>query len=242
MGVLPAPPAIIPTVRTDRYAVAGKPHASFNATIQPITPTVFRVLGFKGVTWSAVQFQTQGVYTVRTHDLGIAEHRTGNTRGQELVANWRLTCGSDILPAMLPGYSSAGMERVHLDGKGWRYVRRTPVPYDKAFQIIVTPTTVTLRVNDMDVWSMERNDQPALLAFKNLWLDVTYAETESPKPDVPKPEASPKPILPKYNLATAASRGAVNYAAAARGELKRNDLDLPPAALIAKLREAASTT
>jgi hypothetical protein len=246
-GVLPAPPALEPSVTTAAYSVSGRPHATFHANIRPSSATTFRVLGFKGVNWSAVQFATPGQYTIVAHDLGIAQQGEGNTRGQELVANWRITCGHDILPKYLPGYSSAGMEHTSTLGYSgrmtWDYVKKTPIPFGTTFTLVVTKDDIAIHVGGKTLWSAHMMEPPALLAFKNIWLDVTYdpllPPVSEPEP-VPVPEAvKPTPI--KVDLTTAAQRGPVNYAAAARGTLRRTDLDLPPSALIAKLREAATS-
>lgn len=202
-GVLPTPPQLACDVRVERFAISGRPAASYQATVKPISTHSFQVKSYKGIEWSAVQFRTNGRYTVQARNLGIAMAAKGNSLGQELMANWRVTLGGDIMPADKPGISAAGLEyspRTH------KYTR-VQEPFDFAKPFVVEITDERVYVNEQDdqdgacVYAKVKG-QPVLLGFKNLVLDVEF--------------------LPHA--------------------LKPAPLDLPPTALLAKLRELAAAS
>lgn len=202
-GVLSEPPMLACDVRVERFAISGKPAASYQATVKPITPNTFQAKSYKGTEWSAIQFCSNGKYTIQTTNLGIATAAKGHTLGQELVANWRVTLGDDILPSDKPGISAAGMEyspRTH------RYTRiKEPFDLTKPFVVEITDERVFVNQEDDHdgacVYSKTQG-QPVLLAFKNLILDVQFL-THAPQ---------------------------------------TKTLDLPPTALLAKLRELAQSS
>jgi len=200
-GVLPVSSILACNVRVDRFAISGKPSASYQATLKPITTNSFQVKSYKGTDWSAIQFCSNGRYTVSTTCLGIATAAQGQTLGLELVANWRVTLGDDILPLDKPGISAAGME---YSPKLRKYVRAYE-PFDFTKPFVVEITDERVYVNQVDnhdeaVVYPKVKGQPVLLGFKNLVLDVQFvAHAPQPQP-----------------------------------------LDLPPTALLAKLRELAA--
>lgn len=213
-GLVAAPPTLDADVRTERFGVAGKKGASHATRLVVHTPTTFDVLSFKGIEWCGVQFASLGKYIVTAHDLGIADGGKGNTRGKELVANWRLTVGSDVLPRDRHGYSSAGMfhQRSEATGK-WSYIENKPVPLSEPFVIRVAADHVALLHKSHVLASIARNygsgDEPALLAFKNLWLSVQF-----------------EPAVETAIATTPVKGGAAT-------------LDLPPTALMEQLRTMA---
>lgn len=194
-GVLPAPPTLACGVSTRRYGIHRAPSGRYdpvthNSRICPLDDHTFEVFGYKGVEWSAITFHTPGTYTVRAHDLGIAKVAAGDTRGEELVANWRLTVGNVVLPADEAGYSLSGMRHTAHGG----YTASTPLRLDAPFEVVVGFHTVELRQGGTVFCTLERKkhkDAPtsvkgrvgysqlasqvdALLAFKNVWFRVEY--------------------------------------------------------------------
>lgn len=219
-GLLPPEPKLDAVVKTERFGVSGKKGASFAARLVVHTPTTFDVLSFKGVEWCGVQFDTVGTYVVKAHDLGIASASHGDTRGKELVANWRLTVGSDVLPRDRHGYSSAGMSHQRSTAGKWSYVNDRPLTMSDTFAVRVAADHVALLQGGRVFATISRNygttTEPALLAFKNMWLSVRF-------------EAPPAPrVLPPAAPAAVAAAKAT--------------LELPPTALMEKLRSMAETS
>jgi hypothetical protein len=188
-GVLPAPPALNCRVTTQRYSVTpssssghrGAPRfgrgtsdsgLTYHSRIVSHTPTTFEVFGYKGVEWSGVQFHTPGTYTIRAHDIGLAKTAVGDSRGEELCANWRLTVGNTLFPNDEAGYSLAGVRYVPRSG----YVTETPLALDAPFDVVVKVDRIELHQSGRTVCTIPRRraDADALLAFKNVWLRVEY--------------------------------------------------------------------
>ena len=183
-GVLPAPPALGCRVSTGRYGIHRVPSGRFDpmthhSRICPLDDHTFEVFSYKGVEWSAIQFHTPGTYTVHAHDLGIAKVAAGDTRGEELVANWRLTVGNVVLPGDEAGYALSGMRHAAHGG----YTPATPLRLDAPFEVVVGFSTVELRQGGTVFCSLERKKyKDALLAFKNLWFRVEYVPLEPKAP------------------------------------------------------------
>jgi len=182
-GVLPAAPKLTPVVATDRFSVAGRLGATYRVQVKAQAPDHFQVYSYKGVEWAAIGFKTPGTYTVKAGDLGIAERGVGDTRGYELTANWRITAGTDVLPRSTAGYSLCGQEYVRHPHGGWDYKSSPPLSMEAPFIVEVTPVSVKLSQGGRVVFTMRKTGRdPALLAFKNLWLDVHYAAPALPPP------------------------------------------------------------
>ncbi len=232
-GALPPHPTLTVDIVAKRLDIGKKAGVSVAAKLVPTSPTTFNVYGYKGVDWTGVQFHTAGHYVVTPHDLGIACAGHGNTRGQELVANWRITAGDNILPFDVPGYSSAGVQRMKVNGH-WSYVDSMPRPLDssKPFTVGVETDWIVIAQDGKVIFRMRREGEPALLAFKHMWLSVAYKSVPVATPALSSPRvpATPKttPMLKPVGL----------YAAVLRND--PSTLDLPPAALIAQLRDLAS--
>lgn len=175
-GVLPAQPTLACRVSTGRYGIHRLPRhyrdpKTFSSRIFAIDAHTFEVFGYKGVEWSGFQFHTPGIYTVHAHDLGIAKAAVGDTRGEELVANWRLTVGRVVLPDTTPGYSLSGMLHTH---KG--YSQCAPLRLDAPFQVVVKVDKAELCQDGKAFLVLERKkNMDPLLAFKNVWFRVDYA-------------------------------------------------------------------
>ncbi len=227
-GALPSLPVMDVPIVTKRFDVGGRTGISVAAKVEPTSTSTCNVYGYKGIHWTGLQFPTVGHYVVTPHDLGIAVAGHGNTRGEELVANWRVTVGDDILPRDKEGYSSAGMARVCTGGR-WSYVERTPLDVKKPFTLAVEKNQIVVVQNSV-VYFRTKRVADAMLAFKNMWLSVQYRPAPTPAPAPPVIPNTPKP---SPALAPGSS-----YAAALCAEPK--PLDLPPAALIAQLRSLAS--
>ena len=225
-GALPALPDMEVPVVAKRFDVGGRTGVSVAAKVMPTSATTCNVYGYKGIHWTGLQFPTIGHYVVTPHDLGIASAGHGNTRGEELVANWRVTVGDDILPRDKEGYSSAGMARVCSGGR-WSYVERTPLDVKKPFTLAVEKENIVVVQNSVVYFRMKRTAD-ALLAFKNMWLNVQYKPAPAP----------PTPVAPSTPKPSPAFAPGSSYASVLVAEPK--PLDLPPAALIAQLRNLAS--
>lgn len=120
------------------------------------------------------------------HDLGLARGGAGDTRGAELIGNWRVTLGDAVLPADRPGTSRAGVEHVRRrgprgrgggggNGAAWEYARAGVVPGDETFVVDMSSAHVEVRQNGRVLFrANRRHGEPAMLAFKNMWLSVQY--------------------------------------------------------------------
>ena len=221
-GVLPPPPALACGVTTARYDVtphaAGRPSyrrpaaesVTYHSRIVPATTDSFEVFGYKGVEWSALQFHTLGTYTVHAHDLGLATAAVGDSRGEDLVANWRLTAGNTLFPTDEVGYSLAGIRHVPRTG----YVTEAPLRLDAPFTVVVKADRIELQQSVGAVSRgyctipRRRPDAPALLAFKNLWLRVRFT---APPPPAARavPSAVPRADPATYGGGTTPSWAAI---------------------------------
>lgn len=240
LGVLPAKPVLKASVLTDRFKIGGR-HTTFRVKVSPNSTDCFNAYSYKGVEWAALGFQNPGRYTVHAHDLGISCRATGNTRGQELTANWRLTAGTDIMPTMRPGYSLTGQEHKRQPSGRWDYVSSTPLTLDTPFTVVVEPTRLHLLQNGRQVFTMEKSiSEPMLLAFKNLWLKIHC--TGPPPPSSPAAVIE-TPIPVSSGISWSSIVRTVPHAPQHGLEITRTHavrvLDLPPTALIAQLRELA---
>lgn len=240
LGVLPAKPAFVARVETDRYSV-GSRGATYRVKVVPTADDRLDVYSYKGVEWAAVGFKTPGTYIVMAHDLGIASRAAGDSRGRELTANWRITAGNDILPATRPGYSLAGQEHKRMPSGRWDYSPSSPLSLDTPFLVIVEPTRVRLQQTARLFFTMEKGvKEPALLAFKNLWFSVHYKPFERPAPPAPRP--APTPVSSGRSWASmAAAPGAPARDRSGAPTHAERVLDLPPTALMARLRDLAAS-
>lgn len=179
-GVLPPPPRLDCNVIVYRWGIAGEHTASYRAKVTPTSPTTFRVQSYKGTEWCAIQLKTNGTYTVQPTNLGLAVAAKGSSLGQELMANWRVTLGGDVLPKDYSGISAAGMTYNPTTG---RYAR-TQEPFDMArpFVVEISDTGVLISQTGAAPFNIVRrqNYPPPLLAFKNVLLDVRFAATPPP--------------------------------------------------------------
>lgn len=185
-GILPAPPKLSCRVSTGRYGIHHAPlryhdPVTFSSRICSLDDHTFEVFGYKGVEWSGFQFHTPGTYTIHAHDLGIAKAAVGDTRGEELTANWRLTIGNVVLPRDERGYSLSGMHFSTYGGA--KYIKCKPLRLDAPFQVIVELNLVRLCQDGECFCVLERKkNKDALLAFKNVWFRVEFAPPVSPVP------------------------------------------------------------
>jgi hypothetical protein len=222
LGLLPAPPALKASVASGRYDVGGRRGASYAARVDVTSESTFTARSYKGVEWSGVQFNTPGTYTVMAHDLGIATRATGDSRGRELTANWRVTVGDDILPHGRPGYSLAGECHEHTGHGAWRYRPLASLSLESPFTLVVTKTGFTLAQNGRAFFTMVKAGRdPVLLGFKNVWLSVDYT---APAPPPPAPE--------RRAPSTPATSGGRSWASIAAEPA-------PPTAGLARLRALA---
>lgn len=225
-GILPASPALIPSVLAAHYKVMGKADAAI-PRVTPSSTTAFKVVSYNGVKWAGIQFASVGKYTITTHDLGIATDDVGNTLGKELVANWRVTTGDDILPRDREGYSSAGMHHEHVAGK-WKYTTTRPFNMKKSHVLVVTDSHVELVQNGHTFVRLERGGKSVIMGFKNLWFTCTWEPLEETHDD---------PVAPTAATVAAPPTTAPDAAPAAA-----SPLTLPPTALIEQLRRLAMSS
>ena len=192
-GVLPPPPAFKADVRSERYAVSGRPAATYRAHLAAQDTENLHIHSYKGVEWAGVSFTSPGTYIVFANDLGIATRGRGDTRGRELTANWRVTVGTDVLSRTREGYSLAGEHHTRTPHGAWYYKAGAPLSLDTPFVLVVGATTVRLQQAGRLFFSTTKAaTEPVLLAFKNVWLRINYKESE-PEP-VPAPTPRREPI------------------------------------------------
>lgn len=184
-GALPPPPPLPCELRLARFRMSSRDArapGTFRAKVTTSTGAgAFTLRSYKGVEWAAVQLLTPGAYFIVAHDLGIATPARGDSRGEALTANWRVTVGDVVLPEARAGYSLAGMSRVPRGGGGgggkaiaWEYRRDRDLALEESFVVLVTASHVEVRQSGASYFRAERHGEPALLAFKNMWMSVQY--------------------------------------------------------------------
>lgn len=238
MGVFAPPSHFDATIKTDRFDVVGRRAASYHVKVDNIAADRINVYSYKGVEWAAIGLQSPGTYTVRTHDLGIATAGVGDTYGRDLTANWRLTAGNDLLPRSRAGYSLAGEEHTRGPTGAWYYRLSAPLRLDAPFVITVKPTSVSLSAGHGEFFTMAKTaEEPALLAFKNLWLSVNYVAP----PPMPAPTHVSTPVRDDLEWTTVVRKGHDAPPRFRTGAPTHTDrtYDLTPMSLIAKLHAVA---
>lgn len=195
-GMLPVTPALECELVTSRLGV-GHSDSTFAVRIRAKTPTTFDVISFKGTEWCGFQPKTAGTYTFNAHILGAAAAARGDSRGLRLQANWRVLTGDHVLADDQPSYSLAGMENVgHVSyrGRGGRrsgppipyttyaYQTKTPLAADKPFEVTYREDqSISLTQGGIEFF---RSKGQLLIAFQNLWFDVSFAKFVPPPPRV----------------------------------------------------------
>jgi hypothetical protein len=240
IGVLPAKPRFAATVLADRFSIGGGRSSTFHVKVVPTESDWLNAYSYKGVEWAALGFKSPGTYIVYAHDLGIAGHATGDTRGRELTANWRITAGTDILPPQRPGYSLTGQEHTRSFHGAWSYASKAPLSMDTPFLVIVEPTRVRLQQAGRLFFTMEKGgSEPALLGFKNLWLRIHYKAPEPIAPPAPRPVPTPVSSGRSWASMAAGAPGAPARGGAGAPTHAERVADLTPVALMTRLRELA---
>jgi hypothetical protein len=194
--MLPAPPTLECELVTHRLGV-GSSDRTFAVRIRAKTPTTFDVVSFKGTEWCGFQPKTAGTYTFTAHVLGAAEAARGDPRGQRLKANWRVLTGDHVLDENTPSYSLAGMENVrHTSYRGhglrsnkpptphytYAYQTKTPLAVDKPFEVTYREDqSISLTQDGVEFFKTQGQ---LLIAFQNLWFDVSFAKFVPPPPRV----------------------------------------------------------
>ena len=180
LGVLPKQQALVPSVHTDSYEVRGKPAATIPAVIKSKSPTRFTAVGSKGTEWAGIQLLSSGVYTINLTMLGTAEVALGDSRGEDLKANFRLTLGKDIMKETEHSYSLAGMKQYQPTTGELRYLwhirQSEPMNTTSPIQVVIKKEEVSLMQDGFLIDKFPRASKPVLLAFKNVLLDVEYDE------------------------------------------------------------------
>jgi len=195
-GMLPAPPALECELVTRRLDV-GHRDTTFAVRVRAKTPTTFDVVSFKGTEWCGFQPKTAGTYTFTAHILGAAEAARGDPHGQRLKANWRVLTGDHVLDEEIPSYSLAGMENVkHTSYRGhglrsrkpptpyytYSYQTKTPLSAVKPFQVVYQEDqSISLTQEGVEFFQTKG---PLLIAFQNLWFEVSFAKFVPPPPRV----------------------------------------------------------
>jgi len=195
-GMLPAPPTLECELVTRRLGV-GHNDSTFAVRIRAKTPTTFDVVSFKGTEWCGFQPKTPGTYTFTAHMLGAAEAAHGDSRGQRLKANWRVLTGDHVMAEDSPSYSLAGMEHVrHTSYRGhglrsnkpptpyytYAYQTKTPLAVEKPFEVTYREDqSISLTQGGVEFFKTQGQ---LLIAFQNLWFDVSFAKFVPPPPRV----------------------------------------------------------
>jgi hypothetical protein len=186
LGVLPKQQALVPSVHTDSFEVRGKPAATLPAVIRPKSPNSFTAIGRKGTEWTGIQLLSSGVYTINLTALGTAEAALGDSRGEDLKANLRLTLGKDIMTPTEHSYSLAGMMQYKpITGELrnlWHIRQCEPMLLDKPITVTVKKEEVTLTQNGLQFAKFPRGSKPVLVAFKNVLLSVEFDELSAQAP------------------------------------------------------------
>ena len=180
LGVLPKQQALTPSVHTDSFEVRGKPAATAPAVIKPKSPYSFTAMSRKGTEWAGIQLLSSGVYTIHLTLLGTADAAVGDSRGEDLKANLRLTLGKDIMKETEHSYSLAGMKQYQPTIGELRYLwhirQCDPISIHLPIQVVVMKEEVTLQQGDYSFAKFPRASKPVLLAFKNVLLNVEFEE------------------------------------------------------------------
>ena len=182
--VVPPQPKLQFGVTSRRFDVEKHKQATFAALITPLSVFACKAVSYKPDEWCGVHLGV-GRHNVDPRVIGIAKHAgICSAPNDPLVANCRLTVGSNVLPPF-PGVSLAGVEHRKNQATGkWEYA---PVSDENAtlfapFTVDVSPTHVRLCQYGDQLFCMPRLGMPALLCFKNMWLNIS---SEPLKPNMP---------------------------------------------------------
>jgi len=173
--------------------VRGKPAATVPAVIKPTSPNSFTAVDRKGTEWAGIQLLSSGVYTINMTTLGAAKAALGDTRGEDLMANLRLTLGKDIMKETEHSYSLAGLRQYQPTTGELRYLwhisQSEPMTVDKPVVVTVKKDEVLLTQEGLQFAKFPRASKPVLLAFKNVLLNVNFEELPT-APQTPLPTAA----------------------------------------------------
>lgn len=87
-------------IKTDRESkLDEKQDVGYSATYIPAEPRE----------WTALGLRPGAEYQIEAKTLGLADFKSGTTVGEQNVANFRFTAGSEILKGLFPGYAATGM-------------------------------------------------------------------------------------------------------------------------------------
>ena len=123
--------------------------------------------------WSAINFKTNGKYSIKVKCLGVANQGIGNCLGKEYTANMRFTFGNYVLPTDREGYSIAGMH--FINGK---YINKKSVSIEKEIILELTDRELVIS-NPQEIIRLPRkfSIEPALIGFKNVIFDISLHKT-----------------------------------------------------------------
>jgi len=191
LGVLPQQ-TLVPSIFAGPLEINGLPISP--TAIRVKSATKFTAVGKKGTDWTGLQLLSSGRYVIRLTLLGTANAACGESRGEDLKANLRLTLGKDIMAEREHSYSLAGMKQFQRTGdlRGlWdiRYV--VPMNHTTPILVEVSKTLVALSQSGVVYALFPRDNKPVLVAFKNVLLTVDFDESE--KAEEAKIELEPEP-------------------------------------------------
>lgn len=125
--------------------------------------------------WTGLGLRAGAEYRVETETLGLAAFKSGQTSGEQNVANFRFTAGSELLKGQYPGYAATGMY-YHPDTR--RFVEadaHSHIDPNKPFTITSGPDGIVISQDDHDVLLINNKGQKNLsptLCFKYCTVTV----------------------------------------------------------------------
>lgn len=121
-------------------------------------------------------------YAIMCTSLGPSDFVLGNTQGQDNVANFRFTMGSDLMKGPYKGYSASGM--IYDPNAAKKFVQsRVPIDPNGSFIIRSTAEGMTVMQNARKVFQVSNQGDPSvgpLFAFKYCTVKITFVRYIAP--------------------------------------------------------------
>lgn len=187
-------------IKTDRKPDDEKVDTGYSATYIPAEPRE----------WTGLGLCAGAEYVIEAKTLGLADFKSGKTVGEQNVANFRFTAGTELLKGDYPGYAATGMY-YHPDTR--RFVEadvHSHINPNKAFTITSGPDGILISQDGEDVLRISNKGQRDLspvLCFKYCTVTVKL---------VKRIALAPPPVVVAHKPATSVSSG-ISFADMARG-------------------------
>ena len=169
---------------SDTLTLNGKPHLNYPVLIK--TNRVKEDVGYSATyipadprEWTGIRLQPGAVYLIEAKTLGIADFKTGQTAGQQNVANFRFTAGTELLKGEWPGYAATGMYYMPSTGRFVEADDHSQIDPNKPFEITSGSGGFTVTQDDDPVLAVDNNGQQdltPLLCFKYCMVTITLVE------------------------------------------------------------------